>query len=524
MDYTKIYTPNQTPQCEKATPNQVLNNAGGYAFKVDPWTRLQRFLILGSVGGTYYASERAHTYDNVESLLELVASDGSQVVRKLVAVSLEGRAPKNDHAIFCLALAATHGNEVTKSLAYGAIASVCRTGTHLFTFMQAVNGLRGWSRGLRRGVGAFYDDRNEDQVALQLIKYRQRNGWVHKDVLRLAHPKKHGKLFQWAVGKEVQTENALINSFEELQKLSAGKKEDVKRAIILLKEFHLPWETLPTEFHQVPDIWSAMLPDMPLQAMLRHLNRLTAMGLLANNLCEHTKIVVEKLGSQEAIKKSRLHPMSILTTLGTYAKGQGIKGDLRWVPNISVCSALDDAFYLSFGNVTPTGKRIYKALDVSGSMNAAISGTPLTCRSASCAMAMISHRVEKWVEVGAFGTQMIPVTITPKMSLVDLCRKTQSLPWQGTDCARPILHALQYKIPVDLFEVYTDNETWAGAIHPFQALKKYRAEMGIDAKLVVIGMTATDFTIANPSDSGMLDVVGFDTATPEIISQFATSV
>ena len=42
----------------------------------------------------------------------------------------------------------------------------------------------------------------------------------------------------------------------------------------------------------------------------------------------------------------------------------------------------------------------------------------------------------------------------------------------------------------------------------------------IDAKLVVVGMTATQFSIADPADPGMLDVVGFDAAAPEIISQF----
>ena len=61
----------------------------------------------------------------------------------------------------------------------------------------------------------------------------------------------------------------------------------------------------------------------------------------------------------------------------------------------------------------------------------------------------------------------------------------------------------------------------AGGVHPFQALKDYRRHSGIDAKLVVIGMVSNGFTIANPNDPGMMDCVGFDTATPQIISEFA---
>ncbi len=58
-------------------------------------------------------------------------------------------------------------------------------------------------------------------------------------------------------------------------------------------------------------------------------------------------------------------------------------------------------------------------------------------------------------------------------------------------------------------------------VHPVQALRAYRQKTGIGAKLVVIGMVSNGFTIADPNDSGMLDVVGFDTATPSIIADFA---
>jgi len=38
--------------------------------------------------------------------------------------------------------------------------------------------------------------------------------------------------------------------------------------------------------------------------------------------------------------------------------------------------------------------------------------------------------------------------------------------------------------------------------------------------LVVVGMVSNGFSIADPTDAGMLDVVGFDTATPALISDF----
>ena len=83
-----------------------------------------------------------------------------------------------------------------------------------------------------------------------------------------------------------------------------------------------------------------------------------------------------------------------------------------------------------------------------------------------------------------------------------------------------MLYALEQGIEVDAFFVYTDNETWAGAVHPVKALQRYRQQTGIPAKLVVVGMTASGFSIADPDDSGMLDVVGFDAGVPAVMADF----
>ena len=53
-----------------------------------------------------------------------------------------------------------------------------------------------------------------------------------------------------------------------------------------------------------------------------------------------------------------------------------------------------------------------------------------------------------------------------------------------------------------------------------EAIKFYREQTGVAAKLIVIGMSATQFSIADPEDSGMLDMVGFDASGPNIIREF----
>src|SRR5919202_6142723 len=82
--------------------SQVPNSAGGYAWAVDDWMRLDRFLVLGTEGGSYYATERALTKENAEAVLRCVAADGQRTVAGIVAISRAGRAPQNDPAILAV--------------------------------------------------------------------------------------------------------------------------------------------------------------------------------------------------------------------------------------------------------------------------------------------------------------------------------------------------------------------------------------------------------------------------------------
>jgi 60 kDa SS-A/Ro ribonucleoprotein len=42
-----------------------------------------------------------------------------------------------------------------------------------------------------------------------------------------------------------------------------------------------------------------------------------------------------------------------------------------------------------------------------------------------------------------------------------------------------------------------------------------------NAKLIVVGMVSNGFSIADPNDAGMLDVVGFDTSAPAVMADFS---
>ncbi len=529
FDYTKIFSLRKTPQNEPIA-GTVANSAGGYAFPVDDWVRLDRFLILGTEGGSYYAGERKLTRENAEAVIRCLAADGPRAVARIVGISDAGRAPKNEAAIFALALATAIGDQATRHAALAALPKVCRTGTHLFQFAEAVQAQRGWGRGLRRSVAGWYTSLPVDELAYQAIKYRQRNGWTHRDLLRLAHPltaeMPRRALFDWICHDQYGEDlPILVGAFAEL-----ARAESPAEAAMLIRMHGLPREAVPTPLLNEPIVWRALLEKMPLTALLRNLAKLTAVGA-ATPLGDDLPLVLARLGDVERIRKARLHPLSLLIALKVYASGRGDKGSLTWQPVPQIVDALNAAFYTAFENVEPTGKRLLLALDVSGSMaNGSVAGSSLTPREAAAAMALVTAASEPQYHIVGFtaanrfdwrkGSKLAPLRLSAGMRLDDAVRATSGLPFGRTDCALPMLHALERKLKVDAFAIYTDSETWAGDIHPVQALRMYREKTGIAAKLVVVGMVSNGFSIADPEDAGMLDVVGFDTATPALIADF----
>jgi 60 kDa SS-A/Ro ribonucleoprotein len=500
---------------------QVQNQAGGFSFQVDCWARLDRFLVLGNEGGSYYANEKKMTVENAGAILECHNIDPQRTIDRIVEMSTEGRAPKNDPAIFALAMLSKDRR------ALDAMSKVCRIGTHLFQFFEAAKSFRGRGRAFNQAIRNWYLGKGLQSLTYQLAKYQSRNGWSHRDILRLTKPKPksvgQSAAFGWSVGKDKTEFLNTVAGLEYLDAFEAAKKAKNKKEIVkLIRDHDLVRECIPTEFLNEVSVWEALLEKMPLTAMIRNLNKMTAVGLL-KPLSAAVESVCDKLSDVDAMKKQRVHPLNLLVAQKIYGSGKGDKGSLTWSPVAKVVDALDESFYTAFKAVEPTGKRWMLALDVSGSMGySTIAGMPgITPRVGSAAMAMITAAVERQHMFVAFQDSLTELAISPKQRLNDVCDEIDGMEFGSTDCAQPMLHAIKQKLEVDMFVVYTDSETWFGKIHPCQALEQYRQKTGIPAKLIVVGMVANEFTIADPNDAGMMDVVGFDTAVPQIMSQFA---
>lgn len=523
MNYRKIMS-ETVPQSEPLDDRQVKNNAGGYVYEIDDKARLMRFLILGSDSPTYYQNARDLTLENAAVVKRCYDSDPASTVATIVEVSKGGRAPKNDSAIFALAIGSIHRDVAVRRMALAALNDVCRTATHLFQFVGMAKAIgRGNGRAMQRALATWYDSKEVNALAYQMVKYRSREGYDHNRLIDVARPKDHNipgrkALYRWAIGKDFDSDALPDIVQAHLAIMDKSSLDD--EAIGLIRGLNLPWEAIPTAMTTDPALWEVMLPKMGLTALIRNLGKMTSIGVL-DPLTPAARVAAARLSDQDEIRKALVHPFTILQAMAVYGSGRGMRGSLSWNPNPSVVAALDKAFYLAFANVEPSGKRTLIGLDVSGSMDSALMGSPLSVREAAAAMCMVTMRSEPETHIFGFSRTFVPLDISAADSLQSVVRKTSCLPFSETDCSLPMLHALQHRIDVDTFIVYTDSETWAGGMHPTEALQRYRKVTGIPAKLVVVGMTSTGFSIADPNDAGMLDVVGFDSAAPAVIADFS---
>lgn len=509
-------------------PGMVPNNAGGFGFEVDDWTKLRRFLVLGSEGGTYYVGEAKLTIDNAHAVQRLLLAEPVKVVNEIVQISKSGRSAKNDACLFALAMVAGLASPEGKAAALAALPEVARTGTHLFTFVEYVQSFRGWGRGLRRAIAHWYESMPSDKLAVQLTKYQQRNGWSHRDLLRLSHPRaehaEHNALYKFAVtGSTEGLENSTVLAFQKLRGSSDCGALDGAAVAKIVEEARLSMEMVPAEL-RTAEVYRVLAKQAGLEWLLRNLGNLSRVEVLSAKDPEMLNLVCQRLNDQATLERARLHPLKILAALAVYRSGKGVRGSGQWEPQAAVVDALDQAFYKSFGSVTETGKRLCLGLDVSGSMaGTMVNGIAgLTAREACGAMALACAKSEQTANLSfvAFDTAAYHLALSANQRLDDVVSILGRTGGGGTECAIPIRWARDKRIPVDVFVIYTDSETWAGNQHPVEALDAYRREMGIDAKLITVAMAANRISLADCTDKRMLNVVGFDTATPEIISQF----
>ena len=542
----------------------AVNAAGGVSFKTDDFDRLNRFLVLGVEGDTYYVDQRTLATQNVKCLDRCLKADGKRVVD--MAVDASYRSFKLDACVYVLARAAAADDTEVRQYALACLPRVARTLSTLYKFAEFVSDLRGWGRSLRRAFANWLIDTPLDKLAYQSWKYKGRNGWTAQDIMRKAHPVTddmvRAEVFTYMAkprnradwnplltrsvvermnadvytlkGKVRKVHPALrqIEAAEELLHIEGNTSKDVARAVKLITEHRLTHEAVPTNLRKQPEVWEALLEDMPVTAMVRNLGAMTANGLLTPMSASQGKVVA-LLENDEAISNSRAHPMQFLIAAKQYSVGRGLRGSLSWTPNQKVLDALDGAFYGSFGNVPVTGGRILVAVDTSGSMSGCYSGGVMGIEGwsplmASAAFALVTLSVEPNSHLIGFDEDYHDMRVTSRSRIDTVLRTLSKHRGGGTNTALPVKYAADNKLDVDAIVSYTDNETWCDYHYGWgrrrtgkvtEEFAAYKDKYG-PTRFLNLAMAASGTTDADKKQEGMFELVGMDANTPRVISEY----
>lgn len=526
MSYRTAITP-----ARGSRKGQKISHEGGVVFQVDPFTQLRRFLILGSLSGSFYASGHDLTKENLSIIDTCLRLDPVRTIDSIVEVSANTLAASNEPALVALAKASAYGindpsargAEAVRDRALSALPQVARTGTHLLHFVEYVSTLRGWGTVLRRHIGAWYLGKSPKNLAFQVTKYQSRDGWSHKDVLRLVHPKApdpvYDGIFNYVVNDRDMSKMTPgdVMSYLEAVNTTLSEQTDKAEVIRLIGQFNLPREVINSKYLNDPDVQAAMLPHMGIHALLRNLGNFSKSGLITP-LSDAERMVVDKLLISPGM---RLHPVDVLKAQRTYSAGRGMRGSGTWKVSQSIDARLNDLFYESFKTIEPTGKKLYLAVDCSGSMSWQMDFAPnFSRRTAAAVLAMVTARTEDQFIVRGFNDTMQHINIKPNDTLDRVEQEMENVDWGWTRCELPILEAMNDGLDVDAFIIYTDSDTGYG--EPVnQVFERYQQQMGKpDSKFIVNAMVANDISLADPDNPNMLDVVGFSSDTPAVMSNF----
>lgn len=101
--------------------------------------------------------------------------------------------------------------------------------------------------------------RRADDLIRQVVKYCQRSGWTHRDLLRLSHsvttvPEPRA-LFEWIVCSSLDEDTPEL----VCASLATQEATTVIAWVTLVREHRLIWEILPDAALREPEVWEALL-------------------------------------------------------------------------------------------------------------------------------------------------------------------------------------------------------------------------------------------------------------------------
>ncbi len=188
MNYKFFLNKQKTPQNQPIPGREqemLQGRSGGYMFDAGIWQSLRRCLLIGTVKSNYYAGKQELTNDFVDTLEKASVKNPDRVAAEILYAS-NGRAINNSAPIFALVLLSMGETPAAKKAFQEIFLQVVCTGSHFYGWLSYTKSVRGFGKIIREAGQQWLPREDVKGLAYKLLKYQQRQGFSHRDALRLA--------------------------------------------------------------------------------------------------------------------------------------------------------------------------------------------------------------------------------------------------------------------------------------------------------------------------------------------------
>lgn len=516
-------------------PEATARNAeGAPAYALSEKAALAQYVVTGCFRGTYYATAA----EQLATVKALTAAVEPEFVARCAVYAKEAGRMK-DMPVFLLASLVTNSAAIAKTVA----PRILTNGKSLRTFVQMIrSGVLG-----RRSLGSF-----PKRLVLEALG-RFSDEDVFKasvgktpslaDVIKMVHPmpttESRRALYGYLLGKSYDAEK-LPSVAREFEDWRSEKGRLPTR---------LPFEmTAPA--CKTTDDWIELAKAASWQTTRMNLNTFARHGVLKND--DMVDLLAARIADKDEVRKAHAMPYQLLAArraAGTRTTESQPKPSLissiwarltRGMPtpaNVAddrtmptkILDALERATEIAVENVRPFRGKVVVCPDVSGSMQASLTGmqngstSAVRCVDVAAMIAVTLNRIQNGTTIMPFDQKVHDFSIAPSAPILETADRLAQFGGGGTACSKPIEAIIRRRIPADLVIVVSDNESWCDAqgrgtalLETWDLLKRTRP----NAKLACIDLTPHG-TVQAMDRRDILNIGGFTDAVFDIVRDFA---
>jgi len=487
----------------------IINNAGGLAYKLSPKQALAQYAATGCFNRTFYTD----AHEQLDAVLALVNEVEADFVAKTAVFARENGFMKDMPALLVAVLSVKD-----KELFEAVFPRVIDNGKMLRNFVQimrsGVTGRKSLGSLPKRMVREWFEKRDAEKIFKQSVGQSPSVA----DILKMVHPRPDGAereaLYGYFIGRDIDADE-LPEIVKHFERFKAGDSVEVP---------NVPFQML-TALPLGEKEWTSIARNAPWQMTRMNLNTFQRHGVFADR--EMVILIAERLRDREAIRRSRVFPYQLLSAFKAAEANAGMPREIT--------EALQDAMEIATENIPAIDGKVWIFPDISGSMHSPVTGyrkgstSSVRCVDVAALFAAAILRKNPTAEVIPFETKVVDIRLNPRDSVMTNAVKLASLPGGGTNCSAPLYELNRRKAAGDLIVYVSDNESWIDSPNygrfggsGTETMKQWNEfkSRNRDAKLVCIDIQPNAHTQAQER-ADILNVGGFSDQVFTLVSEFA---